>query len=112
MNVENNFNRFHNDNVELYFINFRVKHIKGLRVIDASVMPIIPSGNVGVPTTMVAEKASDIIKATINCHKNVLVEDHWDQGNSNKWDTLTDDGKDLNSHFEKNADFVKSEIYA
>lgn len=52
----------------LYYI-FRVKNIKGLRVVDASVMPIVPSGNTNVPTIMVAEKASDIIKASINCCK-------------------------------------------
>ncbi|GIY12801.1 glucose dehydrogenase [Caerostris darwini] len=47
--------------------SLRVKGIKGLRVVDASVMPIIPSGNPHTPAIMVAEKASDIIKETINC---------------------------------------------
>ena len=40
----------------------RVKGVDGLRVVDASVMPLIPSGNIHIPTVMVAEKASDIIK--------------------------------------------------
>jgi len=39
----------------------RVHGIDGLRVVDASVMPVIPGGNTNAPTIMVAEKASDII---------------------------------------------------
>ncbi|GBM68505.1 Choline dehydrogenase, mitochondrial [Araneus ventricosus] len=45
----------------------RVKGIQGLRVVDASVMPIVPSGNTNIPTIMVAEKASDIIKESMPC---------------------------------------------
>ncbi|GIZ00762.1 glucose dehydrogenase, partial [Caerostris extrusa] len=45
----------------------RVKGIKGLRVVDASIMPIIPSANTNIPTIMIAEKASDIIKEAIQC---------------------------------------------
>lgn len=52
---------------------FRVKGVKGLRVVDASVMPIIPSGNTNIPTIMVAEKASDIIKKSIKCFKRKTV---------------------------------------
>ncbi|GFQ82786.1 hypothetical protein TNCT_287951, partial [Trichonephila clavata] len=44
-----------------------VKRIRNLRVVDASVMPIIPGGNTNVPTMMVAEKAADMIKETIRC---------------------------------------------
>jgi choline dehydrogenase len=39
----------------------RVRGIGSLRVIDASVMPTIPSGNTHAPTIMIAEKGSDMV---------------------------------------------------
>ena len=39
----------------------RVRGIKKLRVIDASVMPQIISGNLNAPTQMIAARAADII---------------------------------------------------
>ncbi|EDW00253.1 glucose dehydrogenase [FAD, quinone] [Drosophila grimshawi] len=40
----------------------RVRGIRGLRVIDASIMPTIPTGNTNAPTMMIAERGADIIK--------------------------------------------------
>ncbi len=40
----------------------RVLGINGLRVVDSSIFPTIPNGNLNAPTIMVAERASDLIR--------------------------------------------------
>ncbi len=41
--------------------NMEVHGLRGLRVVDASVMPYVTNGNIYAPVMMVAEKAADLI---------------------------------------------------
>ena len=52
------------DELAVVDARLRVRGIDGLRVIDASIMPRITSGNTNAPTVMIAEQGSDFIKAS------------------------------------------------
>ena len=48
-----------NDPMAVVDEHLRVHEIENLRVVDASIMPTIPSGNTNAPTIMIAEKIAD-----------------------------------------------------
>lgn len=53
--------RMGNDEHAVVDSELRVRGIAGLRVVDASVMPTLPTGNTNAPTLMIAERASALI---------------------------------------------------
>ena len=49
------------DNKAVVDQKLKVHGVENLRVVDASVMPEITSGNLNAPTLMIAERASEFI---------------------------------------------------
>ena len=68
------------DDMAVVNSNTQVHGITGLRVVDSSIFPTIPNGNLNAPTIMLAEKAADIIlgKSPLSqSQANVVIDPHW-----------------------------------
>ena len=55
--------RMGTDDLAVVDPQLRVRGVEKLRVIDASVMPTIPSGNINAAVLMIGEKGADLVKA-------------------------------------------------
>jgi choline dehydrogenase len=55
-------NRMGTDQRSVVDEELRVRGVQGLRVVDASVFPLVPSSNIHPAVLMLAERASDLIR--------------------------------------------------
>ena len=75
--------RMGEDDMAVVDSELRVRGMEGLRVVDSSIFPTIPNGNLNSPTIMMAERAADIIKG-----KGMLEPDDAVVGMGEDWEKL------------------------
>lgn len=63
----------------------RVHGVQGLRVVDSSVFPTIPNGNLNAPTIMVAERAADFIRSSLTGRSQILPPGNAEVGMEADW---------------------------
>ncbi|KAF9444127.1 GMC oxidoreductase [Macrolepiota fuliginosa MF-IS2] len=49
-----------------------VKHVSGLRIVDASVLPYVPAAHPQVPVYIIAERAADLIKSKWHARRHAV----------------------------------------
>ncbi|QBQ99917.1 choline dehydrogenase [Paraburkholderia pallida] len=74
--------RMGEDDMAVVDSELRVRGMTGLRVIDSSVFPTEPNGNLNAPTIMLAERASDLVRG-----KPMLPPSHAKVGLAEGWET-------------------------
>ncbi|TMN84524.1 MULTISPECIES: choline dehydrogenase [unclassified Pseudoalteromonas] len=70
------------DDMAVVNSNTQVHGIEGLHVVDSSIFPTVPNGNLNAPTIMVAEKAADIILGNVALQKanaDVAMTQNWQE---------------------------------
>ncbi|QEY64407.1 choline dehydrogenase [Metapseudomonas lalkuanensis] len=74
--------RMGEDDMAVVDSELRVRGIQGLRVIDSSVFPTEPNGNLNAPTIMLAERASDLVRG-----RRTLAPEEMPVGLAANWET-------------------------
>jgi choline dehydrogenase len=65
-----------NDDMAVVDERLVVRGVEGLRIADASVIPIIPSCNTHAPVTVIGERAADFILKSVGDLSEARVEGH------------------------------------